>query len=368
MAKKKRRRGANGLPWYRAERDCWCVPGDPKKAPIRDRHGEIVRGAENGDRAKAVWHEMMSLTHAGRAGDENDVRTVLEGYLQRHVERHATPKTLDDYSRWFKSFVSRWPGLQVRDMSSDHVERWWAERHPKWGSSMRNLVGSAFKAAFAWAAAADGRKPLIPHSPLNGWKLPTMRKRSAKVVVSGADFGKVLAEVGNQRVRDVLEVLWATATRPINLARATAAHISPDGYALVYDEHNTPEGASVHKTFKRTGQALIISLPEKAREIVLRLAKEHPTGPLFRSPRGNPWTASLLANTIRNHATKVGLKGKFVAYSARHSMATELLTAGRTAGEVAGALGNTAKVVERSYSHVTAERVRRQREMLEHRS
>ena len=136
------------------------------------------------------------------------------------------------------------------------------------------------------------------------------------------------------------------------LGGVTAAHITADCRALVFDEHNTPKGAAIHKTFKRTGQALIVPLTPCAAEIVQRLAKEHPEGPLFRSPRGLKWTASRLASNIRNYAEKVGLKGRFVAYSARHSLATELLEDGRTSTEVAAVLGNTPKVVERNYSHV----------------
>jgi integrase len=164
-----------------------------------------------------------------------------------------------------------------------------------------------------------------------------------------------MAGVKSPRVRDVLEVLWETGTRPVNLARATKEHIASDGYALVFDEHNTPEGAVVHKTFKRTGEAAIVPLTDRAREIVLRLAEENPTGPLFRTPRGLPWTASRLGNTVRNYAKKVGLEGKFIAYSARHTLATVLLQAGRTSSEVASVLGNTPKVVERNYSHIAAQ-------------
>jgi integrase len=364
--RKKRSRGANGLPWLRRDRMQFYVtdPDTGRKSALVDRNGHIVRWddsqtpAENQDRANAVWYESQRLRQAGLIGEENEVRVVLEQYLQKHVEKSASAKALDDYTRWFKSFLARWPGIRVRDLSADHIETWWAECHPNWGQSMRNLVGSVFKAGLNWAAARNRGKPLIPVNPIRDWKLPPMKKRSAKTVVTGEEFQKVLATVESERVRDVLEVLWESGTRPVNLTRATAAHIATDGRALVFDEHNTPAGAAVHKTFKRTGQALIVPLTPRARDIVLRLAKEHPAGPLFRSPRGLPWTPSLLANTIRNYSTKVGLNGRFVAYSARHTLATELLEDGRTSTEGAAVLGNTPKVVERNYSHVAAQATR----------
>src|SRR5690349_3621710 len=105
MKKSRRKRSANGLPWYRAERDCWVVPNDPKKPALKDRHGDVVRGKDNRERALTVWHEMMSLANAGRSGHENEVKTVLELYLQ-DAERRVSRKTLDNYQEWFQSFVS----------------------------------------------------------------------------------------------------------------------------------------------------------------------------------------------------------------------------------------------------------------------
>jgi integrase len=372
--KRKKSRAANGLPWLRRDRKQFYVtdPDTGRKTALIDRNGAIVRWddsqtpGENQDRANAVWYESQKVRQAGLAGEENEIRVVLDQYLQKHVEKSTSAKTLADYTRWFKSFLARWPGIRVRDLTADHIETWWAECHPKWGQSMRNLVGSAFKAGLNWAAAHNRGKPLIPVNPIRDWKLPPMKKRSAKAVVTAEEFQSVLAAVESPRVRDLLEVLWETGTRPVNLARATAAHVAADGRALVFADHNTPAGAAVHKTFKRTGQALIVTLTPRAQEIVMRLAAERPEGPLFLSPTGQPWTASLVANTIRNYATKVGLKGKFVSYSARHTLATELLGVGRTSTEVAAVLGNTPKVVERNYSHL-ATQADRLRDLLNHR-
>lgn len=364
MRRKRREgRGENGSPWLRKSRMQFYVTDQDtgRKHALRDKHGQIVcwddtqTPGENQKRANQIWYDSQSVRRAGMSGDENEVRVVLDLYLQKHVRDNTSATTFDRYKTWFKEFVERWPGLKVRDLGADHIETWWLESHPKWGSSLKSLVGSAFKAGLNWAASRSRGRPLIPFNPIRDWKLPTMKKRSAKVRVSREEFERVLSVVESPRVRDVLEVLWETGTRPINLARATAKHVAAGGDALVFDEHNTPEGASVHKTFKRTGQALQVPLSDRAREIVLRLVKEHPTGPLFLSPRGSPWTASLLANTIRNYAKKVGLEGRFVAYSARHSLASDLLEEGNTSAIVAALLGNTARIVDRNYSHLAAE-------------
>src|SRR4051794_38325553 len=99
---KKRKRAPNGLPWYWKKRDYWCVPGDAKKSCLRDKHGEVVHGAENAALALAVWHEMMSVTHAAHAGAENQVKFVLDLYLQDMQRRKVTDKTLTNYTMWFQ--------------------------------------------------------------------------------------------------------------------------------------------------------------------------------------------------------------------------------------------------------------------------
>src|SRR5262249_56211166 len=65
MARPKRRqRGERGKPWYRKDRDQWCVTQGKNKVPLRDRHGNFVRGAGNEAQALTVWHEMMAVAQA----------------------------------------------------------------------------------------------------------------------------------------------------------------------------------------------------------------------------------------------------------------------------------------------------------------
>src|SRR5262249_54235102 len=158
--------------------------------------------------------------------------------------------------------------------------------------------------------------------------LPTMRKRSAEVVVSDEEFDGLMELVRSEPVRDILTVAWETGTRPVNLARASKANLTEDGNALLFADWNTEPGSAVHKTFKATGRPLIVPLSDPAREIVLRLAAQYPEGPLFRTARGLPWTDLRLANTVLHYAKRAGLKGRFTAYSCRHTRATALLEAG----------------------------------------
>lgn len=349
---RKRLRGERGKPWYWAARDGWFITEGKSKVALRDKYGEPVKGKDSEEAAIAAWHERNVLASVPRQGEDNTLRAVFELYLQ-DLERRAAPKTHRDYVAFFKDFLAKWPGLLVRDLKPFHVTQWW-DSHPAWGPSMKNITGTALKAALNWAAKPGKSGGIIPRNPLDGMPLPPGRKRSADVAVSDDEFAKLLSLVTSPAVRDVLTVLWHTGTRPGNLAIATAANLTPDGDAFVFDAHNTPDASSVHKTFKKTGRALIVPLPDAARDVCVRLREKRPAGPLFLTARGLPWNKLRLANTVRHYAKRAGLEGRFMAYSCRHSRATSLLEAGVADHDVAALLGNTPAVIHKNYSHVAA--------------
>ena len=359
---RKRERGVRGKPWYRADRDQWFVTLDGKKQPLFDAKDNPVRGKDNRAGAEKAWHEMAVMAAVPDNGADNEVRTILDLFLQDMERRKVTRKTIDTYTGYFKSFLARFPKLLVRDMRPFHVHEWWKMSHPAWGSSTQNLSGGAFKAAFRWASSAGKGGAIIPGNPLDGMPLPTMRKRSAEVVTD-EEFAGLMAKVKSPAVRDVLHVAWETGTRPVNLSRATKQHLTEDGNALLFADWNTEEGSAVHKTFKKTGRPLAVPLTDAAKEIVERLAEKYPEGPLFRTPTGLPWTDLRLANTVLHYAKQAGLQGRFTAYSCRHTRATALLEAGHTDTDVAAILGNTPGVIHKNYSHVAA-KVNRLRDLL----
>jgi integrase len=345
-----RRKGTrNGGPWFWAARGVWCATFDKKRVVLRNRDGQPVTGEANRLEADRLWHEMLSMAEVPSKGEDNTLADVLDLYLQ-DVQRRCPESTLTAFTKFFKSFDKKWPKLLVRDLKPAHVRDWWTGQN--WGSSTKNMAGRSLKSALNWAAAPGKSGGIIPSNPLHGMPLPPCRKRSSKVVITNVEFDHLISLIKTRAVRDVLTVLWETGTRPINLARATAANLTADGNALVFDEFNTANGEAVHKTFGKTGRALRVYLSDAAREVCIRLRERRPSGPLFRTARGLPWNGNRLSNTARYYAKKAGLKGRFVPYSARHSRATALLVAGETVETVSAILGNTPAQVASNYSHV----------------
>ncbi|WP_020474146.1 tyrosine-type recombinase/integrase [Zavarzinella formosa] len=352
MAKKKR--GEWGKPWHRQDRDLWQVRIDGIRHTLTDQHGNYIRGKDNGAAAEQAFYRLMAARDIPSVGDNNEVRMILDLYLQDMERREVSPKTFKNYQGFFASFLKRHPRLLVKDLRPAHIQEWWKKSHPQWGASSRNLSGSAFKAAMRWAALPGKGGAIIPKNPLDGMELPTMRKRSSDVVVTEAEFQRLMSLVKSEEVRNVLVVAWQTGTRPVNICRATAANLADGGNSLLFADWNTPAGSAVHKTFAKTGRPLVVPLTDAAKEICLGLARKRPEGELFRSPTGLPWTDVRLATLIMHYAKRAGLEGRFTAYSCRHTRATTLLEQGHSDSDVAAILGNTPGVIHRNYSHVAA--------------
>src|SRR4051812_28979649 len=95
---KKRKRGQRGTPWYRKARDQWCVTVNDKITTLHDNKGYPVTGKDNRQGAEKAWHEMSVLAAAPDNGADNEVRTILDLYLQDMERRKVTQKTIDTYT------------------------------------------------------------------------------------------------------------------------------------------------------------------------------------------------------------------------------------------------------------------------------
>ena len=99
-------------------------------------------------------------------------------------------------------------------------------------------------------------------------------------------------------------------------------------------------------------------------ELSRKLVAKHPEGPIFRGPRGvKPFTRNGVRCRFRRLREKLPHLKHFVAYSARHSFATQALVNGAGAAQVAELLGHTSiEMVSRVYGHLAGE-VTHMREM-----
>ena len=195
---------------------------------------------------------------------------------------------------------------------------------------------TALKAAFNWAVDEE----LISANPVARLKKPSPRSRGADNRLTEAQFQRVLARV-TPRFRDFLVALNDTGARPGEVAQVTAADYHPDLHAWVLATHKTD----------RTGKKKTIHLTPRVEELVLRLSKEHPEGPIFRNRLGKPWTTGTLAKYFERVREDLGL-GNVTPYAVRHKFGTEFLLEGGTYAQLKEFMGSTVAVLEKHYGHL----------------
>ncbi|TWT86640.1 site-specific tyrosine recombinase XerC [Pseudobythopirellula maris] len=98
----------------------------------------------------------------------------------------------------------------------------------------------------------------------------------------------------------------------------------------------------------------MVCLPPEALEVIKRLAEKWPEGPLFRNPRGIPWSRISVRLCFRRLKEKLGMP-KLCATTLRHSFAHHRLTSGQDALTVAKLMGHVdTRMLATRYVHLDA--------------
>jgi integrase len=322
--------------WFDNTRNIW-------RATIRGHKVKVADGTATQKEAEQAWHEMHAKDIAVDLQHCNPVRVVFELYLDYLEANH--PVTYPTAKRFLKSFCRGNRDVPVKDLTSGMVDSW-LSYEKTWGQTSRAQAVQYVMSALNWAARPDNR--IIPSNPLRGMPRPAARSRGKDALIDPADHAVILA-AAKPSVRDLLSALRLTGTRPSNLCRAEAADVDWARGAIVLTQHKTAE---------KTGRKLSIPIPARLRPLLERLCRERPSGPLFRRENGEAWTSTILAQYLlrlreRLERRGVKLKGKYIAYGHRHTVATDLLEAGVPDAQVAAILGHSGTaMIYRHYGHL----------------
>ncbi len=156
----------------------------------------------------------------------------------------------------------------------------------------------------------------------------------------------------NQEFGEVLTALQNTGCRPGELCAAEAKDWDEKLGAIVYhgddvrreDEYghkNSGKGKDRRIMFRGEGLALV-------RELIRR----HPTGPLFRTERGRPWTTRTIGRRFARLRRGAGLPEGISPYGYRHAFAMTWIKAGNSVDVLAELVGNSPETLRRHYSHL----------------
>jgi integrase len=357
------KRGPQARPRYREFTDRWEVKVEGNYHPILDDSGQPIKGnsRESEEKAYRCWGAFLKRQEMPTLGDENELLEVLDSYLERVQQKK--PGMYERCRRVYQDFVTTFPRLKVKDLKTDHIDRWFA-KHPEWkSSSTRRVYLTLVISALNWAA--NPKRSIISYAhPLRDMEdKPRRRRRSSATRVDDLTHLFALQNC-HPEFRPILIALRHTGARPGNICKVTRKHFLEDPGVWVFEEQNTAAGDTVHKTYEATGEPLIVPLTQTmvqlCKELIDRLPEGDKDGPIFRMSSGKPWTPNRISVQFERYrktwrAMGVPIPGTYFAYCYRHNLATKALERGETDALVAALLGHKGtKTLHENYNHTLA--------------
>jgi integrase len=316
-------------------------------------------------------------------GDRGTVWAVLNRYLMDCNNRlKANPPTLapNTYERnkYFLTSFTDFVGseLTIRGLRRQHVTDWLAhmqqerynsklKRGTRWGPSTCKSGRAVLKTAFIWAAEEAG---IISRNPLTGGnrdKKDKQRKRrpaESRVAITKHEYNLLLEQANRRSKKDfffLLQFLYRTGARPAEMYLAKAEEWDETRQAIVIKA--APENQGRYK-LAYLGEDRVIYIPDDMVPLLRQLMVAYPTGPIFRTESGEPWTNETICarfSSIRRAANRaavargVALVRKEVrAYSPRHAYVTSWVEAGKDLMGLAELLNTSPAMIQQCYCHL----------------
>lgn len=190
---------------------------------------------------------------------------------------------------------------------------------------------------------------LLDHSPFRFVKRPPLGQRQR--VLSAAQVLRLL-RASRPALRELLLGLRLTLGRPQELRALRWSDYHPDKFAFLLSDFKAKN--------RRKDSALWRVLPVCPRlgRLLERLRRRRPSGDgfVFLSARGRPWTANSLRLAVRRAARRAGLdiagEENVVAYTLRHTAATQATRNGVRDRRLAELLGHTSTKTTARYQHL----------------
>ncbi|MDB5306888.1 MAG: site-specific integrase [Gemmataceae bacterium] len=339
-------------PWYRSAKSTWYVELDGKQhflgqhpndvPPPRKVHGEWKPPPAILD----AFYKLMAPAPANLPAPAELVVAVLCDLFLEHSHKHHDPETYRLYKLYLDRFCGAYGRQPAAGVKPFHVTRW-LDNHPTWKASRRHAALAA-KRAFNWA----DRQGLLSPNPLRTLEVEPNNRRTR--VLTPAERAEILAAIRDEQFREFVFAMFETGCRPGEVAKVTAENVDLDAGVWVFAKH---------KTARKIRKPRVVYLTPAMVELSRKLMARYPDGALFRGPRGaTPFTRNGVRCRFRRLRDKLPHLKHFVAYSARHSFATQALVNGVGAAQVAELLGHTSiEMVSKHYGHL-AEQVAHMRE------
>jgi len=270
---KKRAQKKEPRPFFRTFNKTWYVQIGKRQINLgRDK-----------DAAFARYHELIGQVEEIKATGDLTVCMVFDRFIG-WCKGHREAETAAWYERHLTSFA-RYIGTSFKllELREHHVVNWIDERHAE---SSPNTVHGAIRAvqgSMNWAV----KRGLLPKSPVKNVEKPTPEPRD--IVIAPEQFAEMIARATDQCERDLFTMLWDTGCRVQEIRLVEAKNF------------NEAERCWEFKRTKSKGKRVprTVYLTDTALEITRRLASQHPSGPIFRNSKGEPWTRNAIRCRFR---------------------------------------------------------------------
>lgn len=268
-------------------------------------------------------------------------------FHQDNQRNQLAPESLLFYHHFIDEFTKVFGSLFPAQLSHSQVQDW-LNTKTSWKSSQHCAV-KAIRRLFNWALGED----LLQKSPVQKLRRPPTPVRSAYLTREQRQILLAHYSPGG-RFHDLLTALELTGARPGEVSQVSALDVDwrLDAWVL-----------TSHKTSRRTAKPRLIPMVPALKALTLKLAQRHPTGPLFRNRRGDPWNRKAIEARFQRARKILQIPGDICAYYYRSSVATDLLETGVPLAQAAEILGNSPQVLHKHYSRLS-QRVDHLREQL----
>ncbi len=307
-------------PYLRKQTKSWycCIDGH-----------QISLGKDR-ETAFEKFHALMADKEEVR-GEAVTLYALSQVYLD-WCEKKRKPGTYALHRHYLKLFIAK-IGKQRKPakLKISHVNGWLDGLDMS--STAKNGAITVVQRMLNWAVENE----YLHRNPIKGMKKPKAKRRD---VIYTPEQWALIKEHADESLADLLDFLLLTGCRPLEARTVEARHRHGDLVIFPADES------------KGENEPRVIYLVPEAHTILDRLAKQNPTGPLFRNSVGKPWTKNAVVLRLTRISKKVGFR--VIAYGARHSFATNALTAGVDSTAVGHLMGHKdTTMVHRVYGHLT---------------
>lgn len=322
--------GRTPKPRYRADRDLWYVT-------IKGSRHTLAKGEHNREEATRAFHRIMATSEAqapARVVGES-VEVICNRYLD-HALAELAPLTYEFYRRHLAPFGEIHRDLAAADLRPHHVSAWVGSKG--WNPTTRSNAVTAIKRAFSWAA----RNGHIAEDPIRYAEKPRPLRR--ETIPDQAQLDRIFAAIRDPEFRDLATALRESGCRPSEVFAVKAADFDPEMGTWTV----------INKTRHKGDQTRIVYLTDEMVELSARLAKEHPTGPMFRNRIGGAWNRDSVVSRFTRLRIKLGMGKEVTAYALRHLFVTDGLERGVPIATMAELVGHkNTNMISKVYSKLS---------------